>query len=117
MSLFSNFQELLASPYLSNNAAYDKDNIHHCNFGISGTPATPVDIRSVPQVRQLSSKKVIYSYTFGPQSGSEESSPRPITRSPSKNCRQNLKSKKSHQFKLESSSAAAATATSSRFRK
>ena len=76
--------------------------------GSAGTPGTPVDIKSVPQIRKLSCKKLIYSYTFGSGSGSSSSSdPSPkilkkpaashgrghksgnSIRSPSQNCRQN----------------------------
>lgn len=78
-------------------------NISNC----SGTPGTPVDIKSVPQVRQLSCKKLIYSYTFGSNcvdcsnesngnlSSSFDVNPNffpksAVERSPSNNCRQNF---------------------------
>lgn len=83
----------------------------------TGTPGTPVDIKSVSQVRQLSCKKLIYSYTFGSNCADCNSSnsscdgspnffaksPATVTaaevfnRSPTGNCRQNF-NKSSGQF-------------------
>jgi hypothetical protein len=68
----------------------------------AGTPGTPVDIKSVPQIRQLSCKKLIYSYTFGSHCtdcssnscSSTDGSPNFFAktavnnRSPTSNCRQ-----------------------------
>ena len=83
--------------------------------GSTCTPGTPVDIKSVPQVRQLSCKKLIYSYTFGSNcadcggKSSCDSSPNffakssaissatVVDRSPTTNCRQNF-NKSSRQF-------------------
>lgn len=83
----------------------------------AGTPGTPVDIKSVPQVRQLSCKKLIYSYTFGSNctgcssnscsSSSNDSSPivsgnvlnNNLNRSPTSNCRQSFLSSR---IRLES---------------
>lgn len=69
------------------------------NSASAGTPGTPVDIKSVPKVRQLSCKKLIYSYTFGSNCigcndnncHSAQSSPNIFdrSRSPTTNCRQN----------------------------
>lgn len=104
MSLFSNYQDLLASPSFF--SALEMNDFGKSTTTNASAPSTPVDIKSVSQVRQLSSKKVIYSYTFG---GSEETgttkkqADRATDRSPSKNCRQNFQSKQAH-FKLESSS-------------
>ena len=77
-------------------------------------PATPVDVKSVSRVRQLSSKKLIYSYTFGSSSNSNSENCSSTTGSPersnsrklfsnsydssAKNCRQSLQL--SPQFKL-----------------
>lgn len=80
-----------------------------CSSGAAGTPGTPVDIKSVLQVRQLSCKKLIYSYTFGSNcadcgsNSSCDASPNFFTkssavsaaaavvnRSPTTNCRQNF---------------------------
>lgn len=73
--------------------------------GAAGTPGTPVDIKSVPQIRQLSCKKLIYSYTFGSNCSdcsasscsSNEASPSLFSKSannrssPINNCRQSFK--------------------------
>lgn len=69
----------------------------------SGTPSTPVDIKSVPQIRKLSCKKLIYSYTFGEptstSTSSNDSSPKIVkkntNRSPSssRTCRSSSVSK------------------------
>lgn len=91
--------------------------VSSCSSGAAGTPGTPVDIKSVPQVRQLSCKKLIYSYTFGSNcadcgssNSSCEASPNffaksqavvtaaaVVNRSPTSNCRQKY-SKSSGKF-------------------
>lgn len=77
-----------------------------CSSGVVGTPGTPVDVKSVPQVRQLSCKKLIYSYTFGSSNSSDCGSNSPsdsspnlfakaaavVNRSPTTNCRRSFKS-------------------------
>lgn len=92
------------------------------SFNTIGTPGTPVDIKSVSQVRQLSCKKLIYSYTFGSScadcyrsNSSCDGSPNffsnsPATvkstatntvsfnRSPTSNCRQNFNKSSGGQF-------------------
>lgn len=75
-----------------------------CFINRPSTPNTPVDIKSVPQIRQLSCKKLIYSYTFGEptptnaSNSSNDSSPKTVkkntNRSPSsRNCRSSSVSK------------------------
>lgn len=76
-------------------------------------PTTPVDVKSVTRVRELSSKKLIYSYTFGSSSSSNSENCSSTTGSPeikskklfskshdspSTNCRQSLQL--SPRFKL-----------------